>query len=72
MHSLEHLLFIRARGVNQGLLLLSQTLFFSYTHQLLHQASTVLPALTVLGLPLSMQALQMLGRAALVMDSLMT
>ena len=69
---MEHLLFILAWEVNQCLLLLSQTLFFSYTHQLLHQALTVSSALIVLELPSSIQALQMPGRAALVMDSRMT
>ena len=62
-------------GVNQGFLLLSQTLIIPYTHQLTlrlvdHQL-TVSPALIVLELPLLMLALQMLGRAALAMDSLM-
>ena len=62
-------------GVNQGLPLLSQNLFLPYTHQLtlvVDQAATVSPALLVLELLLSMLALQMLGRAALAMDSLMT
>ena len=62
-------------GVNQGLPLLSQTLFIPYTHQLtlrlVDHLLTVLPALIVLELPLSMLALQMLGRAVLAMDFLM-